>query len=425
VFAAFLILITLICASPVVPFVDGNIVTGVEATTIAVAAALVARKSPSEEIEPLLGLFRLVLAVGAILALWMFVQLLPLGYIGLANPVWESTQRALGFAIAGSIAIDTGAGLLGLIQYVAALAIVLVTMAVARNRSRADRVLFALLIATTILCLPVAELLSRLEIVSLASLDVGVMRNAGILGALLAVTAIIRVVERWQSSRSLSNLVFSLAAGTASLALCAGVLALKRTSNVEFSLVFSVTVLLAILVIQRLELDIWGAAALAAIIITVSVSIVWIRYGGRAADLMTIFSDDTAALTITQRMLADAPWFGSGAGSFQILATVYRQPSDETPIVAASSAAAKIAIELGPPVLWMIVAAILLATAMLLRGALKRGRDSFYPALGAGCLLSLLIRGFADASIFAQAISIIAAATTGLALAQSSGRTSR
>ena len=40
--------------------------TGVEATTIAVATALVARKSPSEEIEPQLGLFRLILAVGAI-----------------------------------------------------------------------------------------------------------------------------------------------------------------------------------------------------------------------------------------------------------------------------------------------------------------------------------------------------------------------
>ena len=44
---------------------------------------------------------------------------------------------------------------------------------------------------------------------------------------------------------------------------------------------------------------------------------------------------------------------------------------------------------------------------------------------GRGCLVALLIRGFADASIFAQAVSIIAAATVGLALAQSSGRTTR
>jgi hypothetical protein len=39
--------------------------------------------------------------------------------------------------------------------------------------------------------------------------------------------------------------------------------------------------------------------------------------------------------------------------------------------------------------------------------------------------MALLLRGFADANIFAQAVSIIAAATIGLALAQSSGRTGR
>ena len=98
-FAAFLILIALICASPFVPLVDGHVVIGIEATTMAVATALVARKSLSQETEPLLGSFRLVLALGAILALWMIVQLLPLGYIGIANPVWQSTQQALVFAM--------------------------------------------------------------------------------------------------------------------------------------------------------------------------------------------------------------------------------------------------------------------------------------------------------------------------------------
>ena len=76
--------------------------------------------------------------------------------------------------------------------------------------------------------------------------------------------------------------------------------------------------------------------------------------------------------------------------------------------------------------LWTVVAAILLAAAVMLRGALRRGRDFILSGpRGAGRLVALLIRGFADASIFAQAVSIIAAATVGLALAQSSGRTTR
>jgi hypothetical protein len=426
VFAAFLILFTLICASPFTPFVDGHVVIGIEATTMAVATALVARKSSFEQTEPLLGLFRLVLAVGAILALCMIVQLLPLGYIGVANPIWQSTQDALGSAIAGSIGIDTGAGLLGLIQYISVLAILLVTMAATRDRSRADGILFALMLAASIICLPVAELLSRLDILWPASLDMGVVRDAGILGVLLAITATIRAFERWQLSRrfSKSNLILSLAVSTLSLAICAGALALRRTSNVEFSLLFSVIVLLAIVVIRRFDIDIWGTAAIAAIVLTISVSIVWIQNGRRAADLMTGYSDDAAAVPITQRILADTLWFGTGSGSFQALANIYRQPS-EAPVVTASTAAAKIAIELGPLVVWLVVAVILLATAVLLRGALRRGRDSFYPALGVGCLMALLLRGFADANIFSQAVSISAAATIGLALAQSSGRTSR
>jgi hypothetical protein len=303
----------------------------------------------------------------------------------------------------------------------------LVTMAVTRDRSRADGVLFALIIAATIICLPLAELLSRLGIVWTASFDMGVVRNAGILGVLLAVTATIRAFERWTSLRgsSKSILIFSLVISTASLAICATALVMTRTSNVDFGLVLSVTILLAIVFIRRFDIDIWGASAIAAVLLTLSVSIVWIQYGGRAADLMTAYADDTALVGITQRMLADAPWFGSGVGSFQILANVYREPSDQMPIVSAATAAAKIAAELGPPAVWLIMATILLATAILFRGALRRGRDSFYPALGASCLTAMMIRGFADASILVQPISIVAAVTAGLALAQTKGRTDR
>ena len=153
--AAFLILIVLICASPIAPLVDGNIVIGMEATTMAVATALVARKAASEETEPLLGLFQLVLVVGAIPALWMIIQLLPLGYIGLANPGLTRSPEALALTPAP----DSWA-----YPICRVLAILLVTMAVTRDRSRADRVLFALMIATIVICLSVAEPLSRLKL---------------------------------------------------------------------------------------------------------------------------------------------------------------------------------------------------------------------------------------------------------------------
>ena len=82
-------------------------------------------------------------------------------------------------------------------------------------------------------------------------------------------------------------------------------------------------------------------------------------------------------------------------------------------------------VELGRPMTVMIGVVTCIAIVVLLRASLRRGRDSFYPALGAGCLMALLIRAFADAEIFAQSVSIIAAGTIGLALAQSTGRTIR
>jgi hypothetical protein len=424
VFAAFLILIALICISPLAPFVGGNLVTGIEATTIAVAIALVARKAGPRDTAPQLGSVQLALILGAIPALWMIIQLLPLGSIGVANPIWESTRQALGYGIAGSIGVDTGAGVLGLIEYAAVLAILLVAMAVARDPSRADRVLFALMLATTVICLPMPELLSRLNIVT--SPDEGVVRNVGVLGVLLAVTAVIRAFERWQLSRgfSKSELMFPIAFSTAALAVCGSALAIRSTGNLEFSLAFALTLLLAIVLIRRLEIDNWGAAAIAAFVLVVSASIVWIQYGRLAADPITAYAEDTASVAVTQRILADTSWFGCGAGCSQSLTDVYRLPSEPTRLQT-PTAAAKIAIDLGPPVLWTIVAATLVATAVLVRAALTRGRNSFYPSLGAACLMALLFRGFADASIFAQAVAIVAAATIGLALAQRRGRTSR
>jgi hypothetical protein len=132
-------------------------------------------------------------------------------------------------------------------------------MAVTRNPSRADRVLFTLMTATIVICLSVAEPLSRLKLFTSPHEDA--VRSICVLGVLLAVTAVIRAFERWQLSRgfSKSKLIFSIAFGTASIAVCGSALAtIKWTGNVEFSLAFALTILLAIVVVRRLEIDIWA-----------------------------------------------------------------------------------------------------------------------------------------------------------------------
>jgi hypothetical protein len=120
-------------------------------------------------------------------------------------------------------------------------------------------------------------------------------------------------------------------------------------------------------VVRQLEIDIWGFAAIAAFVLVVSASIVWIRYG-LMVDPITAFAEDTTSVEVTRRILADTPWFGCGAGCFRILADICRLPSEPTRVQTAATAGPKIAIKLGSPVLWTILAAILLATAVFTSG---------------------------------------------------------
>ena len=132
-----------------------------------------------------------------------------------------------------------------------------------------------------------------------------------------------------------------------------------------------------------------------------------------------------APTAISERVLGDAPLVGTGAGTFAALAPIYRQMDDPPLRSVASTAAATLAIELGKPMLWLVAAATVVAIIALLRASLQRGRDSFYPAMGGSCLITLLLLAFVNAGLLATPASLIAAATLGLAFAQSKSRTVR
>ena len=73
----------------------------------------------------------------------------------------------------------------------------------------------------------------------------------------------------------------------------------------------------------------------------------------------------------------DAPWSGTGAGRSAALAPIYRAIDDPATGLAAPTAAAGMAIELGWPMLCFITAALIGAIVVLLRASLQRGRDFF------------------------------------------------
>ena len=180
------------------------------------------------------------------------------------------------------------------------------------------------------------------------------------------------------------------------------------------------------MVIRRFGLGPWGSAGIAAGVIATAIAIVAVRSEARDSDLSLAFANPSGgSVALAQRILADGSWSGSGAGTFPALAPIYRDADDSTIEPAPPTAAAALVIEFGRPLLWLAVAAAAAAITMLFRAALRRGRDSFYPAAGAGCLVALVLLAFGNAGLFGSAISIVAATVLGVALAQSRSRSAQ
>src|SRR5439155_16873529 len=122
--------------------------------------------------------------------------------------------------------------------------------------------------------------------------------------------------------------------------------------------------------------------------------------------------------------MADVGSTGTGAGTFSALLPIYRDADSAGAGAGASPppTAAGIAIESGRPVLWSAVAIVLIFIAMLLRAALRRGRDAAFAAAGASCLVVAMLEAFCDASPQATAVAIVVAATLGPGIRQTKGR---
>jgi hypothetical protein len=428
VFIAFLLLALVIGATPVMLFFDIPLTAGLVAGVLAAAMAFVATAVRPGERGHLQTLVRPVAIVAAVPAAWLAIQVLPLGKIGLAHQIWNNAEVALGRPIQGSISVDVGATLVALCRYLCAMAVLFLTVAVAIDRRRAEWVLFVLVGAiVAIAAVAVAQ-----HFGGLAFLDIGdstTLRAQAMdciaLGAIVAATCVLRALERRESRRaqpyaSAFDLILCLAALVCGLA----ALAWNAAGAVLVAAGYGLATVAAVVVIRWFSLGAWGCAAIAAAAFVATIAIVANQPGTPATNLtLALVTDAPPALTaVTQRILADVPWAGTGGGTFAALLPTYRDAADVLGGAAAPTSAAAVEVELGR---WMLVAIVVAGAAggaALLRAALQRGRDSFYPAGGAGCLVAALILGFTNAGVFATAPSLILAAVLGLAVAQSKSR---
>jgi uncharacterized membrane protein len=354
----------------------------------------------------------------------MLLQVLPISIRSLANPVWVSASTALDKPFVGAISLDIGASLLSLAGYCAILAAAFVTATVTLNRQRAENFL-SLLTGTAALI--AAELIGY---------DLGYLRlpgyehlgeradtmNIAVIGFILSCATTIRAYEHFDGTQHRkSRMMAMLAASMAALFICLSAILISADSVSFLAALFGTGVLIAVLAIRRWRLGPLGQAGIAALAAVAVFGFFAVVPAKKDADL-TLALSTQGRISSIERMLSDAKWGGSGAGSFEALLPIYRDTADSVEI---PTAAATIAIEMGRPFLWTYVIIALIGASTLFRRALLRGRDYVYSSAGAGCVIALLILLFANDGILGLTASLMISVVCGLAFAQSKSASNR
>jgi hypothetical protein len=421
------VLIVLICLSPVTLLWDSLITQSLLAGLVAVTLTIATITLQSGETQFLVFVSRSFLVAVAIPALWVILQILPLH--SLAHPIWRSAETALQEPLSGSISVDPGASIIALGRYLDLVALAFLTAAVSLDRLRAEWALYALNAASSAIAFLVLVNVSVFR----GDWLVSAMFEAGIdcagLGIVFAGAACVRSYERYETrraQRSPVKLVASLTIFSTAFVICCTALVLAGTMPAILAAAFGFGVLVCIVIIRRFGLGMFGIGGVAVLGIGIAIVVTAFEPNKRGVSVTLAFSPESSPATaLSQRMLDDAPALGTGAGTFVVLAPIYREKGDPLSSSAASTAAGTLAIELGTPMMWLITAAIAAGIFMFLWASLQRGRDSFYPAMAGAALTTLLLLSFTNAGVLGNATGLIAAAAVGLGLAQSKGRSAQ
>ena len=421
-----LIVILLICVSPAVLLWDGLIAQGLVAGIAAAGLVLTAGTLRPGEAEFLASIIRPVAAIAAVPALWILLQALPFGF--LANPIWASAKLALGRSIASSISVDPAVSIIALGQYLTLGAVAFLSAAVAVDRVRAEWLLFAMTgVGAVFALLLMAHGLfsSMLEFSPFMNAQAA---DCAAMGAVVAGAACMRSLERYESRygrshASVPTLLWTLGACSVALVLCVASVIFQEPPEVLFATACGVVIIAWIIVVRRFRLGAWGVLPFAIVVIAVALLVFTTHPVERGHSALLAFAPSSSQGGVSERMLKDAPLVGTGAGTFTALVPIYRAIDDPPNSSEASTMAATFTIELGRPMLWLLALVIAGSILIFLRAALLRGRDSFYPAMGGGCLVTLLLLIFMNAGLLGNATGLIVAVMFGVSIAQSKGRT--
>ncbi|MDI4238212.1 hypothetical protein OZ411_35970 [Bradyrhizobium sp. Arg237L] len=351
-------------------------------------------------------------------------QLIPIG-LSLAHPIWTTTYDALQGLPFGYVTADFSRTLGAFFLALASVALIAVTIALGRDRRRAEVILFVLSGLTALVAvLTIIDHRLHGESIGPDSWDFATSLSG--LGVALNLAVIQLAAERAETRHAIIRSVAVGMLGLAGLLINGAVILGYSNTNGAVACALGVALFLLILAIRRLDLSVLAATAICVVAaVGAALVLTWIFEKGSGSPLLRLLPiqpGETRA--VLDRLFADTRWFGAGAGAFPSIGRIY-QSGDATGPLAAPSAAIALFVETGWIGFALAIAIVLSLLTRLVSGALRRGRDSFFPAAAAACLCFGVVQGFADPGLLRTGAIICLAAIVGLGLSQSVSQAAR
>jgi len=354
----------------------------------------------------------------------MLLQCLP-NPLG-ANPIWSTAATALNERLIGSVTIDLGATLTALGRMLVLAGLGAAALAITINRRRVEGLLHVLIAVTAILPLAMMAALALMPGFA-ADVDLHAPLTAiASLGILVGTTAMIRRFEQFEVSRGHGapgplRRHSRAAADVIAFAICVAAVIAVGTRMAWLAVFCSWFAVFSVPVIRRfLTRTSSMRTVMASVVVLVVLLLAIPMLQGAGEPVLRIAARaDAAQLGLAQRMLGDTHWFGNGAGTYAAVAPLYSTFADAAGALAPPTTAAALALDFGRPALALFVILGGALAIVLFDRALRRGRDSYYPALGGGAVILSVFTLFVDLSLASTTVAVLLVVVVGLALGQS------
>lgn len=424
------LLVVLIAASPVLAITPGWL--GPQVLTLVVAVMLLLLPSaPQADVRRSLVIFKPLVAAVLFPVAWMLLQIFPVPLGSVEHPVWRSAAAALAEPLSGHISIDLGYTLRGLFGYLSLISLMFLTSVLTRNRDRAETILFALCAITAFIAVELILFhdLAAFKSVGSPNGSADSLVALAALGIIVNVAFVMRTVERYETRgqrqpQSWRTFVSMVLLGATGALICLVALIYSTTYDVLIAVAFGLAIFALVILLRRLSLGRWTAVTVCAAAFVACGGIIALRFAANPAAASPLFrftrleSAETGAATL--RMLSDANWAGSGVGSYPALAAIYRDAAG-IPGQTVINTITSMALEWGHVGLLISIALLIQLLVVLFRGALSRGRDSFYAASAAACLVMAFCEAYCDASSTDVTVQMMCAIVIGMGLSQTTG----